>query len=454
MGSTSPSYKFTVEKKEINTGVWGPAQTIRLATHELYPSFLGGKGGENIPRNCPRIDNPLFKRTAAWTKQISGPGVDQEGKESDPPAQTNHTERNLRLECGARPRRRKKQTREKQIVMDIVKALETNRGLRKTPWYGTSMLQVVTHLLEEQIGWTNPDATPPYFCPEVENIMVKYLHLEGTVNEHIANVRVGSRWYSPSKKLTAMGAQSGELTEFIQEHMTWTHPRATTNESFERERLKELIEAVGTSTRTRVAGLFEIKANTLDELVNKSVRNIRACVVTTFQKGELPTKHPRPQALSTEMDMRRNTKTLRLILIEVGEVNPIDVKAMSEEMQETLPGSIVNIMWAQTTRNVTTSCPRTPHTTHPTLAFLHPIQALIPHHENKSTLETHSRIASALGILPIDLDRQLRYHEHNLGSEGLQTWQRKEISSILRATGIKVYEGYMKWIKKDKYGTT
>jgi exonuclease III len=454
VGTTSPSYTFTVEKKEIHSGEWGPAQTIRLATHELYPSFLGGNGGENIPRNCPKIDNPLFKRTAAWTKQISGPGEEQEGKESVPPAQTNHTERNQRLECGAGPRRKKKQTREKQIVIDIAKALETNRGLRKTPWYGTSMLQVVNHLLEEQIGWTNPDETPPYFCPEVENIMVKHLHLEGTVNEHIANVRVGSRWYSPSKKLTAMGAQSGELTEFIQEHLTWTHPRATKNERLERDRLKELIEAVGTSTRARVAGLFEIEANTLDELVNKSVRNIRACVITTFQKGTLPTKHPRSQALSTEMDMHRNAKTLRLILIEVGEVNPIDVKAISVEMQEALPGSIANITWAQTSRNVTTSCPRTPHTTHPTLAFLHPIQALIPHNENKSTLETHSRIAAALGIIPIDLDRQLRYHEHNLGSEGLQTWQRKELSSILRDTGIQVYEGYMKWIKKDKYGTT
>jgi hypothetical protein len=251
-----------------------------------------------------------------------------------------------------------------------------------------------------------------------------------------------------------MGAQSGELTEFIQEHMTWIHPRATINVSFERERLKELIEAVGTSTRARVTGLFEIEANTLNELINKSVRNIRACVIATFEKGVLPTKHPRPQALSTEMDTRRNAKTLRLILIEVGEVNPIAVKDMSEELQEALPGSIVNITWAQTTRNVTTSCPRIPHTTHPTLAFLHPIQALIPHNENKSTLETHSRIAAALGIIPIDLDRQLRYHEHNLGSEGLQTWQRKELTSILRDTGIKVYEGYMKWIKKDKYGIT
>ncbi len=62
-------------------------------------------------------------------------------------------------------------------------------------------------------------------------------------------MRVGSRWYSTSKKMTAMGAQSVEIAEFIQEHMTWTHPRVTINKNFDRprERLKELIEAVGTS---------------------------------------------------------------------------------------------------------------------------------------------------------------------------------------------------------------
>ena len=148
------------------------------------------------------------------------------------------------------------------------------------------------------------------------------------------------------------------------------------------------------------------------------------------------------------------SRALQLILIEKGELNPIDIRTMQTEIQDLIKECTINLPWPQHSTNFTTSCPRTPHTTHPTLAFIHPVQAMLPPDKNKSTLESHSRIAAALGILPLDLASQLRYHQHTLETDGLQTWQHKELTRILRDTAIIVYEGYIKWTKKDKYGVS
>ena len=331
-------------------------------------------------------------------------------------------------------------------------AMRDNKSIQDLPWHGTSMTQVVDHLLDEHTKHSDPKETPPYFSPELEKIMSRHLHLDGTVNEHIANVRESSRWYSPHKTQEALGAQCGEFAAFIQEHMTWIHPRETRTENLDRKGLQKIVEAVGASKRTRVAGLFEVGEATLAELIRESDGNVRACTIATFPEGTLPTKHPVTKSLSVEMESRMNSKTLRLILIEKGELNPINTEAIRRELQGLIPGTIVTIPWRQTSKNFTTSCPRTSYTVHPTLAFIHPVQAMIPPSMNKSTLETHTRTAAALGILPPDLDRQLRYHKHDLGSEGLMSWKRNEVSRILRDTAITVYDEYIKWIKKDKYG--
>ena len=217
-----------------------------------------------------------------------------------------------------------------------------------------------------------------------------------------------------------------------------------------------MISAVGTSKRVRgrIAGLFEVEPNSIEELIKNSDKQIRACTITTFQPGTLPTQHPRTNEISLEMDKRTNKQTLHLILIEKGEVNPIDHAALRKDIQQIVPGSKVTIAWPQSSKNVTQSCTRTLHTLHPTLAFIHPVQALTAPDKNKSTLETHSRIAAALGILPQDLARQLRYHQHKFGSEGLQSGQKKELTSILREAVLSVYEDYIKWIKRGKYGVS
>ena len=215
-----------------------------------------------------------------------------------------------------------------------------------------------------------------------------------------------------------------------------------------------MIKAVEASKRGRIAGLFEVEPNTIEELIKNGDKQVRTCTITTFLPGTLPTQHPRTNEIALEMDKRTNKQTLRLILIEKGEVNPIDHAALGEDIQQIVPGSIVTFAWPQASKNVTQSCSRTLHTLHPTLAFIHPVLAVTASDKNKSKVETHSRIAAALGILPQDLARQLRYHQHNLGSEGLQIWQKKELTRILREAAISVYEDYIKWIKKDKYGVS
>ena len=193
-GTPSPSYTFTLEKGEENSRVWGPAQTINFNFQALYPTF--SKNPSVPARNCSREENPLLHKMAAWTRQSQ----EEKGESTllTPPNQTTIR----RLECGVGGRtkgapvgQRPPQKKDKQINIDIKLAL-TNRGKRVTPWNGTTMTQVINHLIREQTKLRDPNEPTPFFSPEIENVVAKHLHLDGTVNEHIANVRVGSRWHS------------------------------------------------------------------------------------------------------------------------------------------------------------------------------------------------------------------------------------------------------------------
>ena len=447
IGTTSPSYTLTLERREENNEIWGLPQSVSFNTQALYPTF---PKKPIIPeRKCSEEENPLLHKTAEWTRQSQ-----EENRENTQETPHNQTT-GRRLECGA-GKRHTPQKVDKQINTDIELALAENKGKRETPWQGTSMTLVINHLTREQTKLQATNASPPFFSPEIEHIVARHLHLDGTVNEHIANVRVGSRWYSPgsTKEELALGALSGELAPFLHEHMTWINPRENGNTHTNRAHLQEMIKAVDNSNRARIAGLFEVEPNTVKELSKTAGSQTRICILTTYQPGTLPTQHPSINRIELEMDKSTNKQCLHLILIEKGEVNPIDHAALREDLQQIVPGSYVTIAWPQTSKNVTQSFTRTLHTLHPTLNFIHPVQTLTAQDKNKSKVETHSRIAAALGILPKDMARQMRYHHHNLGSEGLQGEQRKKLTCVLRNASIRVYEEYIKWIKREKYGVS
>ena len=346
VNTTSPSYTITVRKSEANSGTWGPAQSIHLDYAALYPT-VQYPSSDNTPRGCPIKENPLTHLIENWTRPRSPDGQENESTVTDTPTPPNPLEGNPRLECGGSKPRNKPKPKEKKIVTDLTAALRVNKSIRETPWYCTPMSQVVKHLLEEQTKQTALEETSPYFSTELENIVSRHLHLDGTVNEHIANVRVGSRWYATDKIQAAIGATCGGLEPFIKEHLTWIHPRAMLNGETDHQRLQELIKAVGASKRTRVAGLFELGDKTLEEITRAQERQVRACVITTFPPGALSTQHPQTKKLSIDMDNRKNTKTLRLILMEKGELNPIAITTLQTEIQNLINGCSVNISWSR-----------------------------------------------------------------------------------------------------------
>jgi hypothetical protein len=140
-----------------------------------------------------------------------------------------------------------------------------------------------------------------------------------------------------------------------------------------------------------------------------------------------------------------------LLLIETGDTPPIHWSPLEAHIRAS-GGTPSPPPWSYTSRNYTYSTVRTSPETHPALAFLHPERNLIRPHLNKSKIETHSRIAGALGILPPGFVDQLRLHSYIADETGLTAEHTREISRIILQGATASYTRYLQWHKKDRYG--
>jgi hypothetical protein len=141
-----------------------------------------------------------------------------------------------------------------------------------------------------------------------------------------------------------------------------------------------------------------------------------------------------------------------LLLLETGDPPPICWPPVAAHIRAT-GGIPFAIPWPQASRNYTTSTARPPLDAHPARSFLPAGTHLIRPHLNQSKIETHSKLAGALGILPPSFHDQLRYHSYTANETGLTLEHTKEISRIILRGATESYTRYLQWHRKDRYGT-
>ena len=426
-----PSYSITIGK----AGDPSP-ETIRIEYHAMYPTY---RQLPPTPADAEEDQSRPYSKETTWTTP-------------PPPAPCPPAELYRPNPTGGGPPRRRRVTAKRKVVpRGIERDLSTT--FTKEIGQGPSMMALVNILMKEHGVLRNTPANRPFFCPEVEEVVASHLHLSATANTHLSHVRIASTWHSPHPPHATIGAHTGGLSPFLRNRMTWVNPREQQTDTAIAQLFTDIVRGVNDSTRARVVGLFA----TSEETIRANVATMllpptRMCILASFKPHTIPTHHIRTSDFTTLMDIRKNETTLHLVLIERGDLNPIDTATLQGDLQTHAPGVQINIPWHPPSRNFTRSTIRTLPTLRPTLAFLHSPHALIAPGSNKSRIETHSRVAGALGILPSDMERQMRYHRHGMTNEGLTRDQVHDLTQLIRSTISKVYERYLKWNTINKYG--
>ena len=293
----------------------------------------------------------------------------------------------------------------------------------------------------------------PLFCPSIEPLVRSHLHLHCSLNDHFTNTQTGATWHSPHRSLSLLGADTRPLEEFIQEHPSWTHlteAHTATTPSI----LDSLIRAVAASTHrhARLAGLFHIDG-TADIALTQLATDlqVRFCKLATFPADTLEFTRTLTTRVTLEMEKGVIPTATHVLLIEKGDTPPIHWSPLEAHIRAS-GGTPTPPPWSYDSRNYTSSTVRIPPETHPALAFLHPERNLIRPPLNKSKIETHSRTAGALGILPPGFVDQLRLHSYTADETGLTPEHTREISRIILRGATESYTRYLQWYKKDRYG--
>ena len=308
--------------------------------------------------------------------------------------------------------------------------------------------QLHTHL-------DTPPHSKPLFCPSIELRVRSHLHLHSSLNDHFTNTQVGAPWHSPHHSLSVLGADTRPREEFIQEHPSWIHLTESHTDTTPTG-LSALIRAVAGSkhSQARLAGLFHIDGTadiTLTQLATDL--QVRFCKLATFPADTLEFTRPLATRVTLETEKGIIPTATHLLLIEMGDTPPIHWSPLEAHIRAS-GGTPSPPPWSYMSRNYTSSTVRTSPDTHPALAFLHPERNLIRPHLNKSKIETHSKMAGALGILPPIFVDQLRFHSYTADETGLTAEHTREISGIILRGATASYTRYLQWYKKDKYGAS
>jgi hypothetical protein len=295
------------------------------------------------------------------------------------------------------------------------------------------------------------NANLPLFCPTVEQILRSHLHLEGTVNTHVSYINPGERWHTTNMRLERIGATTGPLENFLYENLTWINlrppaPGFTTQ-------ISSIITAISASTRARTAGLFHLDEEQLaTSQANAAGACVRLCRIATFPPHTVSLLTPHPLELSSSLAKSTNNLPIHLLLAETVNIQPIDVSALRTALLSLVPAISVHFPWAYPSSNFTISTRRTSPLRYPTLPFLQTLTFLLKPRDNPSHIETHNGVAAALGILPINLAKQLKYHKHIMERPSLDAQTIKDIQAILRHAAVTCYTRYEKFMKQDIFG--
>jgi hypothetical protein len=458
----TPSYTFTIEAPpNSSTGtqthtLTPPTQTITLNFSSLYPTYTPT---ERTPPGTDPLLNPNSLRLSRYygsppspcltelpRPATNNPSPQQLPHQRAPETPHQHHPQRLALEppnpplsggAGSSPSKRPKN-------------VNSTIGTHPAIWsgQGSTMNHTLTAVAADH---TRTGTDLPMFCPTVEMILRSHLHLEGTVNTHISHVEPGERWHSTNTHLAAIGATTGPLEKFLLEQSTWINLRPPSPCS--NTQLTHIISAINTSTRARIAGLFHLTDEHLALHINHAATtHTRLCRLATFPPHTITLLTPRKRELSSSLEKSTNELPIHLLLAETVAIQPIDVATLRTALHAISPTTTVHIPWSYPSSNFTLSTRRTCLLRHPTLFFLHPLTFLINPRDNLSHIETHNRVAAALGILPKNLPKLLKYHRHQLEIVTLDTHTLVNIRAILRNAAVASYTRYEKFMKKDLFG--
>jgi hypothetical protein len=266
--------------------------------------------------------------------------------------------------------------------------------------------------------------------------------------------------------MQALGGITCPTHTFATNCTTWTNLSEGGIDDHDRDtlaltQLTSIVTALSSSTRARSAGLYYLDEARILECLALCPNHIRACILTSYPPESLPLRSPNPKEISNSTTPSTNSRLVHLVLIETKEINPFDYLLLQAELR--LPATLygdsphrptINLPWKYPSKNYTRSSPRNPFNRHPTLPFLKTSPSIISPHNNPNKLETHHKVAAAVGILPHDLFAQLTLHNHtpDLPPGSSPTSTAQAISALIRSTVTLAYKRRLKWHRIDKYG--
>ena len=292
------------------------------------------------------------------------------------------------------------------------------------------------------------------FCPLVESLARKYLHLTQTYNTHATQTKFDEVWFSTNPTLKHIGATTTNLPAFLQNKFTWFNPytgHQLLAHQLQVEMLTRMATAIHCSFTARAAGLTTLDQDEIRLIASRAgVRH--AYIITTFPPGSVTTHTPRYDIVTTETDSHTLLTQLTLLVFETPTIPPVDTENFLRAISLRIPQARHHSPRQYKSKCVTHSHRKPSPLDFPSFGFFIHTPSIIPPPDNRSTIETHSRVAGALGILPIDFQKSMRYHQHKVTAGHIDTQMLKQIQSILRRTAIESYTAYEHYKKRRSRG--
>jgi hypothetical protein len=292
-------------------------------------------------------------------------------------------------------------------------------------------------------------------CPSWEKSARKYLHLTRTLNTHPTLVRYDEIWHSDTPPWGPIGALTGSTSDFLQDNNTWFNALTGSESTHTQELiLINVLQAMTRSKKARAAGITTLPASLITTLFHTYTpgttihTNIIASSIIHYPDLHTPNYH-----LVTKSTIPiKEPHTIHLLIIETQNALPIDVTKLTNSIKHSSPQSTIHCTRNYKSRHTTISHPPPNIFRMPTLSFfLHQPKLTIPS-KNPSKLETHNRIAGALGFLPHQMKKILKEHGHDTYPDSFTLHTQHTISNILRSAVLESFTAYEHYKKRKRFG--
>ena len=270
----------------------------------------------------------------------------------------------------------------------------------------------------------------------------------------------GEKWQTTTPLFTELGATHDTIKSFAQNRTTWIN--LTENNQEQPREIAEITQAIKMSKQARAAGLFYMETSDVEDIQTICNQNkIRFYNLFTFYAGTISLETLNSNTISTESKTNgTNPKNIQLLLWETLDMNPFDPQTLELELKINLNiespeilTQTIRLPWTYTSKNTNRSEVRRSPFTFPSFPFLQKLPSLLPNN-NYSTLEAHNQLAATMGILPQNIRKALQYHGHEWDQDQTDSPKiiTEQISNKLLHTTTAIYNNYLKWYRREKFG--